>query len=156
MLRGNSPNANHFSKTEPPGQWLCNTKQCIDQGVECFAASPSSSTSFPSANKDFLSSQLMLATNSNCSSMGRNMHSERTNILHRTLLACYFLWDFNSMWIIWSGINGALKRLSAMRVLGKNAYWSDGGETEQKMLCAVITCGTCVRQHFVPSRIGRA
>lgn len=24
------------------------------------------------------------------------------------------------MWIIWSGINGALKRLSAMRVLGKN------------------------------------
>lgn len=67
----------------------------------------------------------MLATNSNCSSMGRNMHSAHTT--SRNLLACYFLWDFNSMWIIWSGINGALKRLSAMRVLGKNAYWSDGG-----------------------------
>lgn len=64
------------------------------------------------------------------------------------------------MWIIWSEINGALKRLSAMRVLGKNVCvyginrW-DGKEERTKEMkmktreCfSVIMCGTCVRRHF--------
>jgi len=34
------------------------------------------------------------------------------------------LWDFNSMWIIWSEINGALKRLSEMWIVSDEGIYT--------------------------------
>lgn len=55
------------------------------------------------------------------------------------------------MWIIWSEFNGALKRLSAMRVQSAMLERGKGRECVRRswgLEGVVVSCGTCVRRHF--------